>query len=248
MLDWPWLSLISEWPIRLVMLVDVPQRRNPAAARTWLLLIFIFPFGGLLLYGFFGRAYMSQRRLEAQQKISHFIRTAGKEFLSQYLAHPELAPQFQDIVTLTENLGDFGILGGNQVEIIADYEAAIARLVADIAAAKDHVHLLYYIFADDRTGNRVVDALAAAVARGVSCRVLIDSLGSKKSRRALVPRLSAAGIEVTPLLPVRWFRRGSTRAHLRHHRKIARIDCRVAYFGSPHPPHSQLHSNFTYDT
>src|SRR6516162_7535956 len=122
MLDWPLLYLISEWTIRLIMLVYVPQKRNPAAARSWLLLIFIFPFGGLLLYGLFGRAYMSKRRLAAQQRISHFIRTKGKEFLDPYATKPDLTLPFQHIVTLAKNLGDFGTVGGNQVEILANYE------------------------------------------------------------------------------------------------------------------------------
>jgi cardiolipin synthase len=247
MLDWPLLYLISEWTIRLIMLVYVPQKRNPAAARTWLLLIFIFPFGGLLLYGLFGRAYMSERRLRAQQKISHFIRTTGKEHLGPYACRPDLTPPFQHIVTLAENLGDFGILGGNQVEILADYEGAINRLIADIAGAKDHVHLLYYIFADDQTGNRVVDVLADAVKRGVVCRVLVDSLGSKSSRRKLVPRMREAGIEVTLLLPVRWFRRRGTRADLRNHRKIAVIDGQIAYVGSQNLVNADFKEDITYE-
>ncbi|MGN5480508.1 PLDc N-terminal domain-containing protein [Cupriavidus basilensis] len=43
--------------IRLTMLVNVPQRRAPAAARTWLLLVFFLPWLGLLLYALFGRIY-----------------------------------------------------------------------------------------------------------------------------------------------------------------------------------------------
>lgn len=246
MLDWPLLYLISEWTIRLIMLVYVPQKRNPAAARSWLLLIFIFPFGGLLLYGLFGRAYMSKRRLAAQQKISEFIRTKGKEFLEPYTIGPDLTPPFQHIVTLAKNLGDFGILGGNQVEILANYEGSVNRLIADIASAKDHVHLLYYIFADDQTGNRVADALAEAVKRGVTCRVLIDSLGSKKSRK-LVPRMRTAGIEVTLLLPVRWFRRRGTRADLRNHRKIAVIDGQIGYVGSQNLVNADFKAGITYE-
>jgi cardiolipin synthase len=247
MLDWPLLYLISEWTIRLIMLVYVPQKRTPAAARSWLLLIFIFPFGGLILYALFGRAYMSKRRLAAQQRISHFIRTKGKEFLGPYGIKPDLTPPFQHIVTLAKNLGDFGILGGNQVEILADYEGSVNLLVADIASAKDHVHLLYYIFADDKTGNRVVDALAEAVKRGVVCRVLLDSLGSKKSRRKLVPRMREAGIEVTLLLPVRWFRRRGTRADLRNHRKIAVIDGQIGYVGSQNLVNADFKADITYE-
>ncbi|MGC3966025.1 MAG: hypothetical protein QM775_01230 [Pirellulales bacterium] len=54
MLDWirfHWSELFyaSEWIVRLVMLVYVPQRRSPAAARSWLLLIFLLPLPGLAL-------------------------------------------------------------------------------------------------------------------------------------------------------------------------------------------------------
>ena len=61
---WAWAFFIAEWAIRLVMLFYVPQKRSPAAARTWLLLIFIEPFLGLFLYALLGRAYMPKRRLE----------------------------------------------------------------------------------------------------------------------------------------------------------------------------------------
>src|SRR6186997_1517229 len=36
----------SEWVIRLAMLIYVPQQRTPAAARSWLLLIFVLPWPG----------------------------------------------------------------------------------------------------------------------------------------------------------------------------------------------------------
>ncbi len=58
-LTWTTIHLIAEWIIRLIMLIYVPQRRSPAAARSWLLLIFIFPYLGLILYSIFGRAHLA---------------------------------------------------------------------------------------------------------------------------------------------------------------------------------------------
>ena len=58
--------IVLNWAIRLVMLVYVPQRRPPAAARTWLLLIFLQPIVGLLIYAVIGRIYLPKRRLEMQ--------------------------------------------------------------------------------------------------------------------------------------------------------------------------------------
>jgi cardiolipin synthase len=231
-LSWATVHLIAEWTIRLVMLVYVPQRRSPAAARSWLLLIFVFPYLGLILYWVFGRPYLPRRRIELQQRASHLLRTTGRDAFQPYVTRPDLPAPFRQAVTLAENLGDFGILGGNEVELIDDYGVAIDRLVADIDGAAHHVHLLYYIFADDDTGQRVAAALQRAVARGAKCRVLMDGLGSKKGLRSLAPRMRADGIDVCAALPVRLLRYKSARADLRNHRKIAVVDAKIAYIGS----------------
>ena len=76
---------------------------------------------------------------------------------------------------------------------MAETEAVIDRLIEDIDHARNHVHLLFYIFWDDDTGIRVVDALARAVKRGVRCRVLIDDVGSRKTMRSLTYKMQCAG-------------------------------------------------------
>ena len=63
MIHWSVIYLISEWVIRLVMLVYVPRQRNAAASRTWLLLIFLLPWPGLLFYGLVGRIYLPKYRI-----------------------------------------------------------------------------------------------------------------------------------------------------------------------------------------
>ncbi len=46
---------VVEWTIRLAMLVVVPFRRSPDAARSWLLIVFFLPIPALLLYMMIGR-------------------------------------------------------------------------------------------------------------------------------------------------------------------------------------------------
>jgi cardiolipin synthase len=138
-------------------------------------------------------------------------------------------------------------MAGNHLELLPVYDASIDRLVADIQAAHEHVHLLYYIFADDATGQRVAQALLAVAKRGVRCRVLIDSLGSKSARRALVPELRAGGVEVMEMLPFRWLRRTGARLDLRNHRKIAVIDGRVAYLGSQNIVNADFKKGLVYE-
>ena len=172
-MHWSLVYLISEWSIRLVMLVYVPQRRSAAASRTWLLLIFLQPFLGLVLYGLFGRIYVSKRRIEQQLRASHRIRAAQAELGVRKFTGPKLPADAAPILALAARLGDFEPFGGNRVELMADYAGSIDRLVKDIDGSRHHVHLLYYIFEDDETGRKVAEALARAVKRGVSCRVMM---------------------------------------------------------------------------
>ena len=230
--SWSLVYYFSEWLIRLVMLVYVPQRRSPAAARAWLLFIFILPWPGVIVYAIFGRAYLSQRRQRLQAQVMERLRTAGSKFLPAPLDFLKLPPEVRSTAVLVANLGRFGPVDGNCLELLSEYDAAIDRLVGDIDQARQHVHLLYYIFADDHVALRVADALARAIQRGVKCRVLIDSLGSKKWAPRLVARLTASKIEVYQLLPYRWFRPNPARIDLRNHRKIAVIDGRIGYVGS----------------
>ncbi len=231
-MHWSLIYLISVWTIRAGMLFYVPQRRSAAASRTWLLLIFLLPWPGLIAYLTFGRIYVPKRRIEQQARASERIRAVQEQLAGRTFAAPKLPADKEAIVTLARRLGDFEPFGGNRVELITDYAGYIDLLIADIDAARHHVHLLYYIWGDDEIGRRVADALARAVKRGVQCRVLLDAVGSKPALNRLAPEMRAAGIEVEAALQVGFFRRNAARFDLRNHRKIAVIDGKIGHTGS----------------
>ncbi len=223
------LYLLSEWAVRFIMLVYVPQRRSPAAARTWLLLIFLLPWPGFLLYAIIGRIKFPAWRVARQRTVSGMI-------LEWQGRHPLPAPTSVHggrVPELVLALGDFRPLEGNTVELLPDYDASILRLVEAIDGARQSVHLLYYIFADDDRGGRVVEALLRARARGVECRVLVDAVGSRKFALVeLLKKLLDAGIPAHEALPAGIFRRNAARFDLRNHRKVAVIDNCVGFTGS----------------
>jgi cardiolipin synthase len=230
---WAWAFFLSEWAVRLVMLVVVPFRRTPAAAKGWLLLIFFEPWVGLLLYFLIGRARLPRRRRERVAELPRAMaRVAARLAGHPNVFHPDVGPALGQAVTLAENLGQSPILGGNAVELLADYDGTITRLVADIDRAEHHAHLLFYIFADDRATAPVIEALGRAAGRGVRCRVLADAIGSRPSLRTLRPKLAALGVELHALLPVSLLPWRKSRLDLRNHRKVAVVDGRVGYTGS----------------
>ena len=166
-MHWSLIYLISEWVIRLVMLIYVPQQRTAAASRTWLLLIFLLPWPGLVIYALFGRIYVPKQRIEQQQRASRLIRLAQEQMGRRTAAVPGLPEHLAPLVTLATRLGDFEPFNGNRVELLAAYAPFLDRLVADIDAAQAQVHLLFYIYENDATGRRVSAALVRGAAMGI---------------------------------------------------------------------------------
>jgi cardiolipin synthase len=117
------------------------------------------------------------------------------------------------------------------------------RMLEDIAAAKDHVHLLIYGYKAGDIGEIFLTALADKVKAGVEVRLAVDAIGSEVDlgSKDLYRRLREAGIDVVAhdgIVVLRSGEIGSRRfkAHgedLLHfdHRKMAVIDGRVGYVG-----------------
>ncbi len=230
---WAIAYLAMEWTIRIVMVVVVPLRRSPDAARSWLLLVFFLPIPALAVYHLIGRPTYPRWRRERFARLPQVLAAASKEIAhSRYCRQPDLPASLAGPALLIETLGRFPALSGNDVELLSSYDGAIDRMVADIDNAERTVHLLFYIFSDDETGRRVRDALARAARRGVACRVLIDAIGSRQWRRQVARLFARGGVDVQFALKVGIFLRRSARADLRNHRKIGVIDSRVGYVGS----------------
>ncbi|MCX5732041.1 MAG: cardiolipin synthase [Deltaproteobacteria bacterium] len=226
-LHWAWLLPVANWSIRLWAIWAVPRRRSPNAARAWLLLILIQPLAGVALYSVFGRAYLPSKRMARQRKATALIRASPA--LVGVPDSVQVGEGQRATALLARRLGAFPVVGDNRADLIDDYVTVIDRLVADIDAARESVHLLFYIFEPDATGRRVADSVIRAADRGVSCRVMMDGMASRPGLKKLAPELRAHGVEVVSLLTP-----GTRRARrdLRNHRKIAVIDARVGYTGS----------------
>jgi cardiolipin synthase len=233
-LHWITLLAIAEWTIRVLMTVVILRRQlSPATSLAWLAMTFLSPAGGLVVYLLIGRNRLGRRRSAQHRAVRDALRPAAGGPPAPPI-RPQIEPATLPVVLQAEKIGGQAILGGNHVELLSDTQAMIDRLVGDIDAARHHVHLLFYIIANDATATRVADALIRAAARGVACRVLADAAGSRRffRRHGLARRLHGAGVDARPALAVNSVRRMLARIDLRNHRKLAVIDGSVAYAGS----------------
>jgi phosphatidylserine/phosphatidylglycerophosphate/cardiolipin synthase-like enzyme len=132
-------------------------------------------------------------------------------------------------------------IAANSIEIELDNSKARRWLLQAIERSQRSVHFQVYMALDDDVGRPVEAALAAAAARGVTVRVLVDSLhglhGSFGLLNPILERLSARpGVELRLGKP---FTRDSPLEDLkqRDHRKLVVVDNQVALLGGRNLSH-----------
>ncbi|WP_166416048.1 cardiolipin synthase [Cochlodiniinecator piscidefendens] len=230
---------IFYWTIHTVLQILTVIRaitregREPASRIAWVVVILVLPIVGMLLYYLFGEVNIGQKTVRRmKENIARLpSHPAVVSELSPSVIPQVLRPVFDRIAVVNE----FQALAGNSAELMADSDSAIDRMVADIDAATEHVHLLFYIWLTDENGLKVLEAVKRAAARGVTCRCLIDGLGSRKMARSDHWRdLAASGAKtaITFDLTFLLWHMIFSRADVRNHRKIAVIDFETTYCGS----------------
>jgi phosphatidylserine/phosphatidylglycerophosphate/cardiolipin synthase-like enzyme len=151
------------------------------------------------------------------------------------------APQPLSLDRRLEATAGAALLPGNRIEVEMDNAKARRWLLEGIAASKQRVHLQLYMALDDDVGEPVDAALAAAGARGVTVRVVVDSLhgfeGSFGAHNPLLQRLGARpGVELRVSRPLTGVP-SLEDLKQRDHRKVAVIDGAVALVGGRNLSH-----------
>jgi cardiolipin synthase len=225
--------VVIDFFVRVSALVVIPRNRRPQTAMAWLLAIFFIPYVGIALFLLIGNFRLPKRRRTKQVEINQLILESTEGF--DRVAEEEPWPDWLGpIVELNRTLGSMPMVGGNSATLFDEDAAALAAMTAEIERASKTVHVEFYILALDATTQPFFDALAAAVRRGVTVRVLLDHLGTiqYKGFRPAKRALTAMGAHWHLMLPFQPWRGRIQRPDLRNHRKLLIVDGEVAFTGS----------------
>ncbi|WP_243309875.1 cardiolipin synthase [Fundidesulfovibrio agrisoli] len=226
------------WAVHLVFMGRAILRphREPASRVAWVVVMVALPVVGILAYLLLGETNIGNARVEkalkAREKQPDLKGTPGA---AEPCYKPGADTRYPHLFQMGHSVNGFPPVGGNQGWLFTDSNASIDSVVADIDAAKDHVHLVFYIWLRDNNGLKVAEALMRAARRGVTCRVMADALGSRKMIRSKHWRaMREAGVRTATALPIGnpLLRMLRGRIDLRNHRKIVVIDNFVTYCGS----------------
>jgi cardiolipin synthase len=219
----PWLA--AGWLCYLVVLAIwiVLQQREPVATLSWLLALAALPYVGFLIYYAFGPQRIrrqGRRRLRSQLALAGYQRSGA-------------ASDGIELGRVGTATTGYPMCTSTRVDLLVDGAATYDAIVDAIAAAQRHVHVEYYIFASDRSGALIRDALIERARAGVHVRLLLDGVGSARLKRAFITPMLDAGVKLAWFHPVRWWLTPFLRPklNLRSHRKIVVCDGLVGLTG-----------------
>jgi cardiolipin synthase len=224
--------LVVAFTIRILLRDDL----SPPARLAWFIVLNLIPYLGSGAYFLFGEVDIGHRTSTLHQKIEARIAAGAGPLLGDPDAVDQLIdPAYQPAFRYAASINGFQPTPGNRADLMPDAETTVERMIHDIDTARDHVHVLYYIWLDDETGTRLAEALIRASARGVTCRAMADGLGSRRFIRSpLWTKMKDAGVDLAVALPLSKPVRTvlTSRIDLRNHRKITVIDGSITYCGS----------------
>lgn len=202
-------------------------KRESMSAIAWSLTVLMMPLIGAFLFFVFGAQSITRPLTRKQQKKSAYKKISG---FTDRSPSADVPPRWDKLAKLGHHGDGFPVTGGNAVTLYHEGHRAFEAMLDAIQSARDHVHMQFFIFRSDASGERFIDALCECARRGVEVRFLYDSVGSYNLSSRLLRKLSQAGGRAAAFLPILnpLYR---FRVNLRNHRKILVVDGRVGFTG-----------------
>ena len=229
-----WQFLIA---INLLFAVTITflERRNVSASWAWLMVLSFIPIGGFILYIILGQN-LSKRKIFTWNK-------RGYEYIEHRISEQKghlknkeepfdtaITQRYKDLILMNMKTEHAVYTNDNQIEIFTDGKDKFESLFKDIAGAKKHIHVLYYIIQNDTYGNRLLDALIEKAKEGVEIRLIYDDAGSRRISKKRIKKLIESGGNAKAFFPGK-LPLINLRINFRNHRKLVIIDRKVGYLG-----------------
>ncbi len=221
----PILSFLLILALIGVIIYIIVENRHPIQTLAWIIAIIFLPVAGLVLYFLVGHRPWKHKMIgkdELEQLKDLTFKQHRSSIVEPPASHNGLAAM---LLTANRALP----MSGNAIKPYTEFYPMLDDLIADLEAARDHIHFEYFKFEDDPAGRRVAEVLMRKVRSGITVRFAYDDLANF-TRKRFYRELKRAGVQVKPFLALTLpFISGDL--NFRNHRKIVVIDGRVGYLG-----------------
>jgi len=192
------------------------------------------PIIGMIFYFSVGINYRKRKLYSKKIVEDESLRERIKNKIFTYseaISNSGLIPQKSK--TLSEFIRRAGyspLTANNEVKLLINGEEKFPALLEALENAKSHIHIEYYIYEDDITGNQVADILIKKAKQGIEVRFMYDDFGSHGLGKSFIKKLQNAGVQTAPFYKIKWYA-FANRLNYRNHRKIVVIDGKVGFVG-----------------
>jgi cardiolipin synthase A/B len=219
----------------IVAISVILDNRDPTKTISWVVVLFVLPILGLILYFAVGKNYRKEKIfLRKENKDFERIRTLSDNQIidlqdRKFIDNGKIRSKLPIINLLLRNSKAL-LTKYNRVEILNNGKQTFDSIISELNKAKKHIHLEFYIIEDDRVGNEIREVLISKAKMGVRVRMIYDDVGTWKLGRKFILSLREAGVELYPFMPVH-IPFLANRINYRNHRKIIVIDGKVGFVG-----------------
>ena len=227
--DWVYIVVYTIYAITILgtIVIIITENRNPVKSLAWVLVLAFLPIVGLVFYIFFGQNFKAKRMVS--RRIKRKLRKRDYHSIVNIDSLP-LNEESKQEIRLCHSLCSVPYYSGSHVKIFTSGEDKFKHYLQDLEIAQEYIHIQYYIFEDDKLGNRVKEDLLRCARRGIQIRILYDDVGCWSVKKRFFKEMQDAGIAVRPFLEIT-FPQLASRINYRNHRKITVIDGKIGYIG-----------------
>lgn len=218
-----------------IAILIILQNRNPEKTISWILVLVLLPFAGVIVYLFFGQEYrktkmFSRKGLKDLERLRNLTMEQLDNLTTSNFETSEKLKSKKKLMNLLLSNSNAILTSDNEVQILQNGEETFPEIFKAIEQAKHHIHLEYYIIENDKIGNQLRELLIKKAREGVKVRLIFDDVGSWKLRKRFIRSMSDAGVQVDCFMKVR-FPMLTSRVNYRNHRKIIIVDGEIGFVG-----------------
>lgn len=219
----------------LALIIIFLERKNPSATLAWLLTLLFMPGLGFIFYVIFSQNLTRRQLFKLKVTESKIQEKSINEQLKALnnnnspFSEEKYSPYKPMIRMHLVNASAY-FSQDNEVQIFSDGHNKFHDLLTEIEKARDHIHIMYYIFRKDALGERILEALQKKSEQGVKVRLLIDSVGSRGLDEKYLDTFTNDNFKYAYFFKAK-FKLINFKMNYRNHRKIAVIDGQIGYLG-----------------
>jgi cardiolipin synthase len=218
-----------------IAILIILENRNPVKTISWILVLVLLPFAGIVIYLFFGQEYrktkmFSRKGLKNLEKLRNLTLEQLDNLPNNHFQISDRLYSKKRLMNLLLANSNAILTSNNTVQVLRNGAETFPEIFRMIEQAKHHVHLEYYIVENDTIGNYLRELLIRKAQEGVEVRFIYDDVGSWELKRKWLRTMSDAGVKVDCFMRVR-FPMLTSRVNYRNHRKILVVDGETAFTG-----------------